>query len=370
MSRTPNYISKLPPDLAQDPFWQEFHKPPPTSFGAASRKLSAEELVKDTKDRLLNDTKKWESTDEHLAHHGRLQVSSRWGNVTSGAPGDYDPDGDKRSKMSTFPNPVFASRAPDHFLEEVVLARTQPIKSFRIATADAEKQRRVFVKQQRKLGSPHPATRRRASMSQAMGNSMTSSSSVPSADPAQTIAKQFVKNSHQTQSVAHSSPSKSTAGASDLTGSKFQDINVEDMRKALLPAPGQYNTAIYHKLRYERSALPVIIPKKKIGQPRAKLDFESLTLVEDENSLFDGSYFQFEDPTKKQYPAYSLGVRRPISEREYVRVGPGDYNDPTTTGATSVLSNTQNLHMKNGLSSSAMRVGLSSHSFGRKTILK
>jgi hypothetical protein len=234
MSRTPNYISKLPPDLAQDPFWQEFHKPPPTSFGAASRKLSAEELVKDTKDRLLNDTKKWESTDEHLAHHGRLQVSSRWGNVTSGAPGDYDPDGDKRSKMSTFPNPVFASRAPDHFLEEVVLARTQPIKSFRIATADAEKQRRVFVKQQRKLGSPHPATRRRASMSQAMGNSMTSSSSVPSADPAQTIAKQFVKNSHQTQSVAHSSPSKSTAGASDLTGSKFQDINVEDMRKGIV----------------------------------------------------------------------------------------------------------------------------------------
>lgn len=84
---------------------------------------------------------------------------------------------------------------------------------------------------------------------------------------------------------------------------------------ALLPAPGQYETDVYHKLNFHHTPIPHLKPKQKICKPRPKIDLETLELVKDENQLFDGSYFQYDDPTKRQYPSYTLGSRRPIVER-------------------------------------------------------
>lgn len=72
---------------------------------------------------------------------------------------------------------------------------------------------------------------------------------------------------------------------------------------------------MYHTLNFHHTPIPHLKPKQQLCKPRPKIDLETLELVKDENQLFDGSYFQYDDPTKRQYPSYTLGYRRPIVER-------------------------------------------------------
>eukprot|EP01033_Poteriospumella_lacustris_P008778 gene8779-6315_t len=357
MSRKPGYLNKLPPELAEDPFWATFHKPPPTSFGIASRRLSPKDLPDDHEYHLRKEIDQWEHVDGHLVRHGRLQVESRWGTVKSPAPGDYDPDADKRSKMPSFPSPIITRRDPDTYFEELTLARSQPLYTFRVATANAIKRQQS----QKKLSTSH-SHQRGNTASSSRGSTLHSAINGPESPGA----------SH---TLPHAMPSSSSGTRTRtvtpaVTKSEWRDVNVEDMKKALLPAPGQYETDVYHTLNFHHTPIPHLKPKQQLCKPRPKIDLETLELVKDENQLFDGSYFQYDDPTKRQYPSYTLGSRRPIVEREYERVGPGDYNDPTVTGAPSVLSTSATLKLKPGLSASSMRSGLSSHGFGRKTLLK
>lgn len=73
-SRNEALLRKLPEDLAEDPFWKYSHTHRPTTFGAASRRLSLQDLRMDRTDDLKKEAGNWEATDSFNSHHGRLQV--------------------------------------------------------------------------------------------------------------------------------------------------------------------------------------------------------------------------------------------------------------------------------------------------------
>lgn len=218
MSRKPGYLNKLPPELAEDPFWANFHKPPPTSFGMASRRLSAKDLPDDHEYHLRKEIDQWEHVDGHLVRHGRLQVESRWGTVKSPAPGDYDPDADKRSKMPSFPSPIITRREPDPYFEELTLARSQPIYTFRVATANAIKRQQS----QKKLSTSH-GHQRGSTSSSSRGSTLHSAINDPESPSASHTLPHALPSS--------SSGTRTRAVTPAVTKSEWRDVNVEDMKK-------------------------------------------------------------------------------------------------------------------------------------------
>eukprot|EP01031_Cornospumella_fuschlensis_P043331 gene43331-52964_t len=305
--------SKLPPQLASDPFWRKSHILPRTTFGHSPK---SREVRVDDRFNVKSDIDNWKYLDEYGTQHKRLQLESVWGKFMSPPPpGEYNPDHEKLSKRESFPSFTFPKRAPDKFFEELEFKRAHPMKAFG--------------------GLPD-----------------------------------------------HFAPKKSasTIETGPQPASDLQKISIEDMKKSLLPGPGQY-AGDYHKIeRFQRPGITRMTPKSPVAIPRPVVDRTTMKILtmEERRQMFDGSYYTSHDPTKKSSIAHPLGARRPMYwQGEDSSPGPGAYTlDPVQhIGSGEILSSTHSLHPKKDATvKKYAKVQVTNHkaikSYGRKTLVK
>eukprot|EP01039_Chlorochromonas_danica_P011294 gene11296-12601_t len=302
----------LPPQLQSDPFWTNSLLPPRTTFGSASKEANPPK--KDLRYNIANEVNQWSPIDKYGRHNSRIHVESSWGKYSSPpGVGEYDPNHEKKSQAERFIAYPFPSKPYDAFFDELEYKKQHPRERVIEHLPD------VFAKKQ-----PYTAK------------------AMPGEDE------------------------------SDL-----KNVSVEDMKKALLPGPGAYG-GDYHKIeKFPLPARPRLKPRSPIANPRLVIDKQTLEIVnmEERRQMFKGSYFSYDDPTKKHHPVFSFGQRRELfGQAEDSSPGPGAYTiDPVNhLGSPSALSSTDKLYVRPITREKAVRREANlprTKSFGRKSLI-
>jgi len=286
MNRDKKIIEKLPDELKSNSFWRESHIKRPTTFGSEARTFR--EVIEDDPYKIEKELHTWKHVDEHRSNHARLQITTTWGHLKVTAPSSakYDPDHEKLSKRESFPSITIATKPQDTEYYETM----------------------KYMKTLRAMS------------------------------PSNSNNKDTTTKLRKQQTRPKSSKLK--------TGGEFKNINVDDMRKSLLPGPGTYELDMDNELKFSKSPRAVLPRRNPVGHARPRLNFESLELVTHDNVMYKGSYYSEKDPTLKSSLKFSLGARRPLlGQREFPTAGPGDYDDfsyyrvggPSLTSSVSTL---------------------------------
>ncbi|RYH16756.1 hypothetical protein EON65_29565 [archaeon] len=269
----------------------------------------------DARYNVKNDINNWKYLDEYGTQHKRLQVESVWGKFTS--------------------PPAPGEYNPDH--EKLSKRESFPAFTFPKRTPD-----KFFEELEFKRAHP-----------------MKAIGGLPD----------------------HFAPKKSVSAVETgpSASSDLQKISAEDMKKSLLPGPGQYG-GDYHKIeRFERPGVARMTPKTPVAIPRPVVDrttMKILTMAE-RRQMFDGSYYSASDPTKKSVVVHPLGARRPMyGQHEDSSPGPGAYTlDPVQhIGSGEILSSTHSLQVrKDKTVKKYAKVRVTNYkpikSFGRKSLV-
>jgi len=278
-SRETRYQKSLPPQFAKDAFWTTNHATFPTSFGSNPREVNV--FPSDDPYQSEQSFDHWEGTDKNYSNHGRLPIESTWGRFQfPPSPVKYNPIHEKLSRRENDPARSILDKhnqKEEEYYAAVQIAQTYKSPEFMIAL------------ETKKLNKAHTLLKKSANVS---------------------TIKEITKLKNPP--------------------SELQKVNIEDMRKSLLPGPCSYQVEGKLDLldRYERQPQALLRPRHRVGNPRLVLNRETLELRTDDSTLINaiGSYYPKVDLLHKHNPAFTLGEIRPIiQQKQELCPGPGDY---------------------------------------------
>lgn len=152
---------------------------------------------------------------------------------------------------------------------------------------------------------------------------------------------------------------------------QYADVNIDDMRKSLLPGPGSYDGN--HKMveRFERPSSAVMAPRQRIAKSRPVILQSTASVVDLPSRLPAADQYNIRDVGKKNI-AYSIGEKRDLmGVSEIPSAGPGYYNTEQVMaiGGIQPLSSKDSLKKKQVQNFSELRACMADTSaHGRKGI--
>jgi len=291
-SKSASRIAKLDEDLQEKlsgDFWTKsaMTRIPASSFGLSPK--GKQRVNYDDGYELARQSKDWLNIDRYNVTHGRVSIETMLGKLQDNpGAGEYTPKIDYCTKRETIaPLISFMGKPEDHFLEEL-----EDLRKTRHEISLLEK---------------------------------------PEITPDKTSKKK--KDRFRIKPL-------------DLA-----NVNIEDMRKALLPGPGTYKCDNFSKIeKFQRPPSAKLKPRVRAAIPRSVILPETMQILRSPSEKQAAVHYNIDKDPRKVNRSFTIGETLPPTFKRDMNdcTGPGYYNleKVMATGETKILSSKDRLKHK------------------------